>query len=321
MPSYIEFLKQASLPAASDISKVIFGITDQGAISIQDQSGSAIGGSIVTTTPNAFFQMRDMGTLSPGTLYYLVGADDNHGLVDGGVDIIVQATSTGSYNPRGVGKFYNPKYDKSVLGNNIWSPYVRFYLTNLSGSFQGGEYVTNNNGNDGYVVHNKQFFYDGGWQYIVPDDYTQWSGSLSITGSYSNATAEILLDPDPLIEIPTFTSGSSKVVWGGKMWINKTGNVGWSPYLYILNEDDWDEIPYNETDYNVVWDEIEYDVENDFITMRKDRAGNIVEQSFSQWNWMEERSLPLFPWGNEYEYNEDLDDSTGFMGKIGRVHV
>ena len=167
MPSYIEFLKQASLPAASDISKVIFGITDQGAISIQDQSGSAIGGSIVTTTPNAFFQMRDMGTLSPGTLYYLVGADDNHVLVDGGVDIIVQATSTGSYNPRGVGKFYNPKYDKSVLGNNIWSPYVRFYLTNLSGSFQGGEYVTNNNGNDGYVVHNKQFFYDGGWQYKI----------------------------------------------------------------------------------------------------------------------------------------------------------
>ena len=154
MPSYIEFEKLASLPAASDISRVVFGITDQGAISISNESGSAIGGSIVTINPNAFFQMRDMGTLTPGTLYYLVGADANNNLY-GGTDVIVQATSTSSFNPRGVGKFYNPKYDHTTLGFGIWTPRVRFQLSNISGSFQYDENVANNNGNVYFNLNDK----------------------------------------------------------------------------------------------------------------------------------------------------------------------
>ena len=150
-----------------------------------------------------------------------------------------------------------------------------------------------------------------------------WTTVTSITGSDSHASASI-----QNIVVPSYVSGS-KVIWGGKVWANKTGNLGNNGMgdSFNLNSDDWEVISYNDVDYNIIWDEIEYDVVNNFITMRRDAANNIVKQSY--WNYYSidnyYRAISLFQWGNEAVYyigfgNNVIDDSyvnlINFRGKL-----
>src|SRR5690606_37194931 len=54
--------------------------------------------------------------LIPNALYEITGVNPD---LYGGTTIYLQAISTTELNPRGVGKFYNPKYDKEVQGFGI----------------------------------------------------------------------------------------------------------------------------------------------------------------------------------------------------------
>jgi hypothetical protein len=83
---------------------------------------------------------------------------------------------------------------------------------------------------------------------------------------------------------------------------------------------------YSDLIYNAVWDEITYDYANDFISSRKDNAGNVVEQT---WNYYKvandnpiQRAIAGFQWGNEYAINIALDDTVGMSGnKITESYV
>ena len=122
--------------------------------------------------------------------------------------------------------------------------------------------------------------------------------STTITGNSSGATAVIYS-----VNSPTYSIGD-KVIWGGKTWQSITGQVSNNWGTFELNNSDWQFISYNDTDYNVVWDEIEYDIEHDFISMRKDKSNNIVRQTFYEWYDVDDyRGIVLFPWGNDMEYN------------------
>ena len=290
MPSYIEFLKQETLPAASDPSKVVFGITDQGGITVSNELGSIVGGTTVTTDAEGFFDSMMGGTLSPGTLYYISNTDGYD--LYGGTDVIVQALTTSSFDPRGIGKFYNPNYNKNIDGYGIWSEYTRFYVNLDNGIFDVEETITGDGGQTALLVASVS---DGGLTFVT-DTTGDWSTATSFTGSNSGATATIID-----VFIPSYAI-NDKVIWGGKVWINNTGEVGSFSNDFELDNINWEVVPYNDTDYTIVWDKIEYDAVYGFITMRCDKANNTVRQTYNEWydvnDW---RGIALFPWGNEYD--------------------
>lgn len=289
MPSYIELLKQASLPAASDPSRVVFGITDQGAITVSNDSGSVIGGSIATVTPTEFQSLIASSSLSPGTLYYVTGADSANDLY-GGNDVVVQATTVNSYNPKGVAKFYNAKYDQTTPGYGIWTPYTRFYANNLLGTFATSENIT---GDGGQTATAFASISEYGLTFVY-NTAGDWTTVTSITGDATSATANVSSVVTPIYNF------DDRVIWGGKVWKNLTGNIGTSLNAMELNTNDWEVIPYNDTDYSVIWDEIEYDAANDFISMRRDRANNETRQTYFEWYEADgARAIRLFQWGNE----------------------
>lgn len=305
MASYIELDKNASFPAASGEGRVVLGVDTTNTLTITTNSGSVIPvGGIITTTWSEVSQSIAVGGLLAGTLYRITDADNQMGGLYGGTEVVLQAVSTSSLNPKGVGKFYNPKYDQEVEGFGIWNPLVRFETINQSGSFQYNENYYGNGVSQSYFGFNQGIVFntdwDGGYNYIFPNNNNDnWANITSLTGSNSQATIEVTS-----VSQASYASGST-AIWGGKVWTNLTGNTGYSDGIFYLEGPDWEAVPYDETNYNVSWDEIEYDVEHDFISMRKEAmTGNIVEQTYQDWqNWEDYRAIVVFQWGNPYQYN------------------
>lgn len=257
---------------------------------------SPIGGSgsqqdlIITTTRSQVVISASNSTLEPGVLYRITDADSG---LYGGTEIVLQAISTSQLDNRGMGKFYNPNYT-SATGSNVWNNIGWFTTSNFTGTFSRGENITANNG----AVANVKGL-------VVPlNDSTSehtfftvtsgtWSTATSITGNTSGATTSI-----SDVFVPSYTIGQ-KVIWGGKVWTNLTGNVGSNSGQYALDGTNWSEVSYNTTDYNVVWDEITYDFENNFITSRRDKSGNYVEQSWTYYTYESGvLAIKAFQWGN-----------------------
>jgi len=102
--------------------------------------------------------------------------------------------------------------------------------------------------------------------------------------------------------------------------------IGHSLDKYTLNNV-WSVVPFNDTDYNVVLDEIEYDVKHDMIIKRKDKFNNEVVgnyQVFSEFmNNSEDYGNPIkdFQWGSGndnwvydgsiFYFSDSLDDNNG----------
>lgn len=71
----------------------------------------------------------------------------------------------------------------------------------------------------------------------------------------------------------TYNTGET-VFYGGYAWLNLNGNVGVAVNQITLNEE-WEKIPYSNTDYYVVaYDEIDYDYQTDLIIRRYESLGN-----------------------------------------------
>jgi hypothetical protein len=79
--------------------------------------------------------------------------------------------------------------------------------------------------------------------------------------------------------------------------------IGQSLNNYSLNNR-WELIPFNDVDYNVVVDEIKYDITNDALIKRKDKFGNEVEGNYITFsrlqNDYDDLGNPIkdFQWGN-----------------------
>lgn len=130
--------------------------------------------------------------------------------------------------------------------------------------------------------------------------YGIWLGELFTAGLVAEPTYEI----------------DDKVIWGGKVWKNLTGDLGTQIDLFSLDVTNWEVIPFDEVDYNVEYDEIGYDIENDCIIYRKDKLNNEVSFSKDWWDIhlaIIESIIPAsvlynpikaFQWGNEYAENK-----------------
>jgi len=192
----------------------------------------------------------------PGLNYTITDADVN---LYGGTEITLTAITPSELSLQGSGKFYCPKYDVSAesTGYGIWTKQMEDTFSNIVGIFTPNEIVTANNG------ATAKYLAEGFLEFISGD----WSFATSISGA--TATADV-----SGFVTPSYTVGQI-VHWGGKSWTNVNGNIGASIDKYTLNAE-WTEIPFNETDYNVYIDEIQYDFGNDMIIYRKDRYNNVV---------------------------------------------
>jgi hypothetical protein len=101
---------------------------------------------------------------------------------------------------------------------------------------------------------------------------------------------------------------ASKVIWGGKYWLNLTGQVGTAPDCLNLDAVNWQVVPYSATDYNVVYDTVEVDLPNNIIVMREDLNGNKVVTTnddiavFAAKNYhaVYDHPINVMQWGNPY---------------------
>lgn len=97
------------------------------------------------------------------------------------------------------------------------------------------------------------------------------------------------------------------VIFGGQIWVNKTGNTGStlgsgfdSSSFISLDSADWQVQSYtNSNYYNAVWDEVEYDIQNDFITSRYEAFNNNYVNNASKtfWFYCEINPIQSFRWG------------------------
>ena len=270
---------------------------------------------IETITKTVLDNLISTNSLKKGKHYRIKSVDSSFNPdyvynLYGGTDIIVTAIETNKISNSGIGQFFNPKYNRNVNGYGIWDSYNTFdiTLTNDTSNFFGrNEYITSYpNGYSGQIIgniHSHKFISFG-------DD---WTTEFAFSGNNSESTADI-----NSVTMKTYSIGDV-VFWGGRAWVNKSGNVGLSnnefEFIHTGTSSktyyDWNPISYtNSTYYNEVWDDIIYDYENDTIIERKDKANNIVRTSKSNndliWDYYSRASpIKAFQWGNEYVYNGD----------------
>jgi hypothetical protein len=264
------------------------------------------------------------GSLNSGSFYQILVATGSFSntIQEGGTTIILQAASNKTLSNKGVGLFWNPKYENPSVPTAppdtnycVWDYTNRFHTTNKSGYFDHEEYVyinSNVSSSSANLVANV----GGGSLTLSPTvDLTFFSNpqnvTFSITGSNSGASA--------VIDYAYYTSSynvGDKVIWGGKVWENLSGSLGYSYGNWMteplnLNPEDWVIVPYNTTDYDLVCDEIEYEYEYDNISYRKDSQGNEVK---SNYNWFDSYGsgyniIKYFPWGHKNVYNVSISNS------------
>jgi len=227
-------------------------------------------------------------TLVEGASYKITGVNPS---LYGGTSIFVQATSSNSISPIGVGEFYNPDYESYP----IWSNLIDLSGTQITSNiFNINETITGNGGQTGQLIGLP--YYNG--FYVLSGTSGDWSTAISFT---SNTTANIVTGITATL--PSYSVGS-KVIWGGKVWENLTASAGTSTDIFNLDNVNWSAVTYNDVDYVRVYDQIEYEYEFDNISYRKDsfalnevRSNYIVQNGLS-WGYS---AVKCFPFG----YNTD----------------
>ena len=153
-------------------------------------------------------------TLTKGAFYKINGVNPslyNDG-VDSGTSIVLQAIEKNKFASEGKGIFYNPKY-QNIAGFGVWSNRSTWAATLTSGTFNGNELITANNGATGQLFTTLD-------ANIFIALTGSWGAATSITGNMSGATATIAS-----VVLKTYAIGS-KAIWGGYSWTNVNGNVG-----------------------------------------------------------------------------------------------
>jgi len=259
----------------------------KGYLNLDNFVKSLSGGSVVTKTKAEIDSLVSTNSLTPGQLYEIKDASAIH---YGGTSVYLTAISGNQFDKAGVGKFYNPIYTNDP-GFGIWTNLINVIINFDSIYFYPGESITANNGATGYFIN---------LNFIQPTS-GDWSTATSITGDYSGATGSISNGYNL-----SYSSGST-VIWGGSVWTNLTGAVGNSNDIYTLDGTNWQPVPYDNINYNVVYDYIEYDYSNNYITKRADSLGNEVSSAFNgNFNYI---PIKAFQWGNVNTYENIVSTS------------
>ena len=264
-------------------------------------------GGLTTITKAELDTLVSASGLTAGHFYQISGVSQN---LYGGTNIILQAVTETKLSPKGVGLFYNPKYSEYY----VWDNHFRLSFNSLTGPFNPNEYIilhsneTNNttsgtitgiHGNSNMVItlnnYNDAFFENS-------DNLI----SLTILGDDTGETCDVTG-----LNFTSQYAVNDKVIWGNKVWKNLNGRVGANAESWLALNEEWELVPYNNTDYDLVANEIEYDYENDYISFRRD-SSNFVRQDYdvinNWWGW-QNNQIAYFPWGHPNVTNVELNNS------------
>ena len=308
----------------------LFIDTSDNSIKAKDSDGQLHGGglSLAELTREEIGHLVASASLTPGEFYKITGAAsqsflDNNGfgwtgygneIQDGGTTIILQAATDKTLSKKGIGLFYVPNYENPNVPTTapdynykVWDNTHRLDFSNLNGMFDHNEYVYihsthNNAATEGNIVantgqHSLTFVYDSDNDGFFKDP-ANFTG-LSITGSTSGVSGSIVD-----YEYTSSYNTGDKVIWGGRVWTNRSGSIGhnqgsWPNTQLTLNPQDWTKVAFNETDYTIVADLIEYEFEVDNISYRRSANNVEVTSIFKIWsdNWGY-NMIKYFPWGH-----------------------
>ena len=244
---------------------------------------------------------------------------DAHSSLFGGTNIFLKAIETNKLEEYGTGIFYTPKYSNPTGGNGVWANYLESTITNISGLFDNQETVIGRNISgdvaDGILVGNVV----SGFIISTGGD---WESATTIYGTSNEATADI-----SDIVLPIGDAVDDTTIWGGYVWKNLTGDIGINDDILNLDSTNWVKIEYDDPDwetyYNITYDTIKYDYENDWISYREDNAGNKVEfdhlthVNFEDNSGITLSSIATFQWGNAMTYNVAANEiSNGYCENL-----
>ena len=341
---YIQLQGQvaAELDLPLEGSYNLFIDTSDNSIKAKDGDGHMHGGgglSLTELTREEICQLVASASLTPGAFYKITGAasqsflDANewsysgygNEIQDGGTTIILQAATDKTLSKKGIGLFYVPNYENPYVPTAppdynylVWDPTSRLYFNNLSGVFDHDEPVSlYSNGEDtqadAYLVANigqnsLTVVYDSPNSGFLNDSSN--FGGLTITGYNSNASASIVD-----WEYTASYNAGDCVIWGGRVWENRSGSLGyttggWPLSQLTLNEEDWTVVPFNETNYTIVADLIEYEFEYDNISYRKSANNVEVTSTWEIWDdYWGYNMIKYFPWGHTNIQNISISNS------------
>ena len=258
--------------------------------------------NIIDITKTACDALITSSLLIRGAFYRISGTHlslYNDG-TSSGTTIVLEAVDINKLAFEGKGIFYNPKYDNTVSGYQVWDNKSSWVVSSVTGTFNLNEAVTANNGATGTLFSNilmNKFIVTAG----------SWAAATSITGNTSGATANI-----SGVVLKTYSVGN-KVMWGGYSWVNVSGTLGVKSDILNLSTG-WAKNSYTITDYNISIDKISYDYTNDMIIKRSELvSGNSVSCTRETYEYLKVSSyyktstavnpynpISVFMWGNKF---------------------
>lgn len=155
-----------------------------------------------------------------------------------------------------------------------------------------------------------------GWGEFYNPRYDQGTyGAVDGTGVY---LYNIWDGDNPDAGVAPSYDADRKIIWGGYVWTNITGDLGTATSVVELEGTDWTKVAYNTTDYAFVIDYIEYDWVNDWI-LRRRQAEPVIDVifPFQFWNSVENtqgivlHGISVSQWGNKF--NKDTELGTGLV--------
>jgi hypothetical protein len=236
---------------------------------------SSGGGGIIENSLSEFQTLITNSQLQIGTTYRINGIDGNF------CDGFFTALTPNTFDPNGSGLFRNPNYSLYQLWTNQFYNGVSISVgvPSLNDVFT--------NGTQSFIWKNTELYIAN--QDSLPNGtYTSGSKSVTVNGA----------------DVWTYDVNDI-VIFGNRHWKNVNGNLGAKVDELNLNAE-WIEV-FDNVKYVV--DLITYDIENDWISERKDSKGNEISLSKSgSFNYVK-----TFNWGKQSSINNKI---TNWLGVV-----
>lgn len=271
-------------------NKVSISDIQTGFLGVTSFLGTGAGTQVTDTLTRGEAEEQVMNkSLVAGRSYCITNADEN---LYGGTTIVLKAISNSQFSADGVGYFYNPDYRNGEY--SLWlGDLAQATVSDVNGYFEPGEQIyTENNLTAAWIKE--------GWLILEGVNGTWITGEPAIVYGANYGGSAVV----EVTSVATYAIGD-KVIWGGKVWVNTTGNRGFFNDDLTLNTEDWEVQPYTAPDYILAVDPIKYDWANNMIIGRREDIGdNEVYSSLQSINENgNENPIKYFQWGNPYLYN------------------
>jgi hypothetical protein len=320
---YIQLQSQltSDIPAPPSGSYNFYINSETKNITIQNENNQHINASvsIVEVTKSEIDTLVVQSSLVNGNFYMITNAASGSitQIQEGGTTIILQATSENTLSKKGNGLFWNPRYENPNVPTVppdtnycVWDNTHRYHITGSYGFFDHDEYVQIVSAT-GSTYAFLQTNIGNNYLTLVPydntsDTFLKDANNLpfSIIGDNSSATAYV----DSIDYLSSYAPGD-KAIWGGRVWTNLSGSLGYTNDASTLNPEDWSKIAYNTTDYDLVCDIIEYEYEHDNISYRKSNTNEVRNDFYAVNYFWGYNDIIAFPWGNPIVNNVSLNNT------------